>query len=56
MVTKQRIEAKIDQYVEKILSKEDLDEKDFATLQVCYTLYAMREAYAMQTPVGGYAI
>lgn len=55
MVTKRRIEEKIDQYVEKILNKDELDEKDFATLQLCYTLYAMREAYAMQPAIVGYA-
>lgn len=53
MTMKQRIEEKIDRHVEKILAKEELDDKDFATLQLCYTLYAMREAYAMpQAPTG----
>ena len=53
MVTKKRIEEKIDQYVEKLLEKEELSESDFSMLQVCYTLCAMREAYAMQTPTIG---
>lgn len=48
---KQRIEEKIDQHVEKILAKEELDEKDFATLQVCYTLYALREVNTIP-PIG----
>ena len=51
MTMKQRIEEKIDQHVEKILAKEDLDEKDFATLKMCYTLYALREAQAI-LPIG----
>ena len=37
MTMKERIEEKMDEYVEKILDKEDIDEKDFATLQICYT-------------------
>lgn len=55
MTMKQRIEEKIDQHVERILAKEELDDKDFATLQLCYTLYAMREAYAMPPTTIGYA-
>ena len=55
MTMKQRIEEKIDQHVEKILAKEELDDKDFATLQLCYTLYAMREAYAIPPVPIGYA-
>ena len=51
MTMKQRIEEKIDQHAEKILAKEELDEKDFATLQMCYTLYALREVHAVP-PMG----
>ena len=46
MTMKQKIEAKIDAHVEKLLAKEELDEKAFAMLQMCYTLYALREAQA----------
>ena len=46
MTMKERIEEKMDEYVEKILDKEEIDEKDFATLQICYTFYAMRELRA----------
>ena len=40
---KEKIKAKIDEYVQKILDKPEIDKDDFMTLQMCYNFYSMAE-------------